>query len=75
MRFVWVNTRMIVERPRVTVSSSFWGMSLRGSASAQIKSIPCLKRQRMKLTQGMTGIHRIQILVLGRMLVEKGTIV
>lgn len=41
----------------------------------RLKSTPCLKHQRMKPPQGRTGIFQMQILILGRMVVEKGAIV
>lgn len=46
-----------------------------GRASRAQALCPRLKRQRLQLPQGMTGIYWIQILVLGRMLAERGTVV
>ena len=75
--FVWESMRRILERLQSKVACYLLGhvSPLACPSPDQMHGVPCMKHQRMKPPQGMAGIHQMQILILRRMLVEKGTIV
>lgn len=55
------------------LDSSLPGVWLFVCLCTEQKSLPCLKLQRRQLHLGMMESHRIQRLLLGRVLVERGT--